>query len=70
MKKRFTFLLVLLFIGNALFAQNSTQGKEFWLSFMRNGYQYNGTNWVETQVMVSAKWLVAVRSAILALRGR
>ena len=55
MKKRLTFLLVLLFIGNALFAQNSTQGKEFWLSFMRNGYQYNGTNWVETQVMVSAK---------------
>lgn len=55
MKKRITLLLALLFMGVSLLAQNSTQGKEFWFSFMKNGYQFNGQEWVETQVMVSAK---------------
>ena len=55
MKKRFTLSLVLLFIGVSLLAQNSTQGMEFWFSFMENGYKYNAGNWVENNVMVSAK---------------
>lgn len=58
MKKRFTLSLVLLFIGVSLFAQNSTQGKEFWFSFMQNGYrQYHSSypEWVELTVMVTAK---------------
>ena len=55
MKKRFTLSLVLLFISVSLFSQNSTQGMEFWLSFMQNGYQHNGGDWVYTQVMISAK---------------
>ena len=41
-------------------AQNvSTQGKEFWVSFMTNGYRTNTADtvpaWVKTQVLVSAK---------------
>lgn len=54
--KRTLIILVVLLLGS-LFAtaQNSTQGKEFWFSFMCNGYEHNGENWVETQVMVSAK---------------
>lgn len=50
-------LLIILFISFGLMAvaQNSTQGKEFWFSFMQNGYKYNNGHWVETQVMVSAK---------------
>ena len=55
MKKRFTFLLILLFMGVSLFAQNSTQGMEFWFSYMENGYKYNGGDWVENTVMISAK---------------
>ena len=39
------------------FAQNtSTQGKEFWLSFMHNGFKDHITGgWVTTQVLISAK---------------
>ena len=55
MKKRFTLLLVLLFIGVSLFAQNSTQGMEFLFSYMENGYKYNGGAWVDNTVMISAK---------------
>lgn len=58
MKKRFALLSFLLFIGVFVFAQNSTQGKEFWFSFMHNGFKYNNPHnspWVETQVMISAK---------------
>ena len=55
MKKRFTLLSFLLFIGIFVFAQNSTQGTEFWFSFMHNGYKENNGTWVETQVMISAK---------------
>ena len=55
MKKRFALLSFLLFIGISAFAQNSTQGTEFWFSFMHNGYKENEGTWVETQVMISAK---------------
>ena len=49
-------LWLLLLLGVSTWAQNSTQGKEFWFSFMENGYKVNGwDDWVETQVMVSAK---------------
>lgn len=38
------------------FCQNSTQGTEFWLSFMTNGYQFHPEGgWVKNQVMVSAQ---------------
>lgn len=36
-------------------AQNSTQGKEFWFSYLENGYKYNGGEWVDNTVMISAK---------------
>ena len=55
MKKRFTLSLVLLYISISLFAQNSTQGMEFWFSYMENGYKYNGGAWVDNTVMISAK---------------
>ena len=55
MKKRFALLLVLLFMGISLFAQNSTQGTEFWFSYMENGYKYNDRAWVDNTVMISAK---------------
>lgn len=55
MKKRFTLVLILLFIGVSLFAQNSTQGMEFWFSYMENGYKYNGGDWIDNTVMISAK---------------
>lgn len=54
--KRFLIILVALLLGSHFAAaQNSTQGKEFWFSFMCNGYEHNGEDWVETQVMISAK---------------
>ena len=39
------------------FAQNtSTQGKEFWLSFMHNGFKdHTQGGWITTQVLISAK---------------
>jgi PKD repeat protein len=41
----------------ALFPQNtSTQGKEFWLSFMHNGFKdHTSGGWVVNQVLISAK---------------
>lgn len=33
----------------------STQGTEFWVSFMGNGYKTNDGNWVLTQVLVSGE---------------
>ena len=54
--KKVTLLCLALLAGMSAWAQNSTQGTEFWFSFMENGYKVNGWNdWVETQVMVSAK---------------
>ena len=58
MKKKSTLLLLLIFAAFSMItAQNSSQGKEFWISFMQNGYrEYDGnlTSWVENTVMVSA----------------
>lgn len=56
MKKSLIFGLLLIFNISA-WAQNSTQGKEFWFSFMKNGYKYNGSveGWVSNTVMISAK---------------
>jgi len=59
--KRFKILLLVVCIGFALpefaFAQNtSTQGKEFWLTFMHNGYkEHQLGGWVTNQVLISAK---------------
>lgn len=56
MKKRYVFSFLMLFWGMSLLAQNSTQGTEFWFSYMENGYKYNGgLGWVDNTVMVSAK---------------
>ena len=53
--KRILLILMFLFAGLMASAQISTQGKEFWFSFMQNGYKENGGVWVETQVMIVAK---------------
>ena len=58
MKRRV--LIGLFLVGMSLLAwpQSSTQGKEFWFSFMQNGYRHydnNHSDWVETTVMISAK---------------
>ena len=53
--KRIIFTMVLLLGGLFAMAQNSTQGMEFWFSYMENGYKYNGGAWVDNTVMVSAK---------------
>ena len=57
MKRKTMLSLLLLFAAFSMTAQNSSQGKEFFISFMQNGYQYyEGDNpWVENTVMVSAK---------------
>ena len=60
---KFTFLIaaVLFFVTSASFAQStSTQGTEFWVSFMTNGHKYhssapNGGDWILTQVLISGK---------------
>lgn len=50
-------VLLLLLVTTQTFAQNtSTQGKEFWLTFMQNGYkEHPDGGWIETQVLISAK---------------
>ena len=56
--KRLLILWMLLAAGLSAMAQSSSQGKEFWFSFMQNGYKYyNSANpeWVELTVMISAK---------------
>ena len=55
MKKSIALSVLLLLACMAVIAQNSTQGTEFWFSFMENGYKYNGGSWVENNVMISAK---------------
>ncbi len=51
------FILSGLFALPASFSQNtSTQGKEFWLSFMHNGFKDHASGgWVINQVLISAK---------------
>ena len=50
-------MMAFCFAQPASIAQNtSTQGKEFWLSFMHNGFRdHTLGNWVTTQVLISAK---------------
>ena len=55
-------ILVVLFSASfPSFAQDaSTQGTEFWVSFMSNGHKYhpqapNDGNWILTQLLISAK---------------
>ena len=56
MKRICTILIVLLLGCLYATAQNSTQGMEFWFSYMENGYKNNGgTGWVDNTVMISAK---------------
>ena len=54
-----TILVVILVTGLSmpLFSQSSsTQGKEFWLSFMHNGYrEHTSGGWITNQVLISAK---------------
>lgn len=58
-----TFLMIaaLFSATSSLFAQDaSTQGTEFWVSFMSNGHKYhtnapNNGNWILTQVLISGK---------------
>ena len=54
--KLIVFILIFVSIPS-LFAQNtSTQGKEFWLTFMHNGFKdHTEGGWVTTQVLISAK---------------
>lgn len=45
LKRLFFCFFVLFFVGFSAFAQTpTTQGTEFWLSFMRNGYRKTGAN--------------------------
>ena len=55
--KRSILITVILFSSLFMVAQNSTQGMEFWFSYMENGYKYNGSvaGWVDNTVMISAK---------------
>ena len=60
MKRIRIFVIGFLLFGLCLpaaFAQNtSTQGKEFWLSFMHNGFRdHTQGGWVINQVLISAK---------------
>ena len=63
MKRSKAILLSLLFLVMLIPASHaqdlSTQGKEFWLSFISNGFKYHPnippSGWVRVQLMVSAK---------------
>lgn len=54
-------LVVLILLTSSAFAQNaSTQGTEFWVSFMTNGHKYhnaapNNGDWILTQLLISGK---------------
>ena len=54
--KTIWFLVALASVTMPAFAQEpTTQGKEFWVSFLTNGYQYNPEEWLRIQLLVSAK---------------
>lgn len=59
--KLLTLILLMGLLSQAVVAQDaSTQGTEFWLSFMSNGHKYhpdapNNGNWVLIQVLISGK---------------
>ena len=51
-----TLLFACLFALPLAFSQDiSTQGTEFWVSFMGNGFKTNGSGYVLTQLMISSK---------------
>ncbi len=49
------FIVCFIALPSAFSQDISTQGTEFWVSFMGNGYKTNDGNWVLTQVLVSGK---------------
>ena len=59
--KRFRYFVIIILISclglpTALAQNTSTQGKEFWLSFMHNGFKdHDLGGWVINQVLISAK---------------
>lgn len=58
--KTLLLLLITLALATPSFAQDATtQGKEFWLSFIANGFKYHpdvsSSGWVRVQLIVSAK---------------
>ena len=56
--KRILIFLMLFAAALSTMAQSSSQGKEFWFSFMQNGHRHYNNNmvdWVELTVMISAK---------------
>ncbi len=55
--KTIVLLILVTCLGMPMSAQNtSTQGKEFWLSFMQNGFRNHPEGyWITTQVLISAK---------------
>ena len=53
--KRIITSVICLLSGLFATAQNSTQGMEFWFSYMENGYKHNVGNWVDNTVMISAE---------------
>lgn len=55
MKRRIITTVIFLLGSLCTMAQNSTQGMEFWFSYMENGYKYNNAGWVDNTVMISAK---------------
>ena len=55
MKTRVLLLASLVVMSLSVWSQNSTQGLEFWFSYMENGYKYNNGDWVDNTVMISAK---------------
>ena len=58
MKRNKTILILLCLLSLALpvFAQDiSTQGTEFWVSFMGNGYRTVNSSYIYTQVLISGK---------------
>ena len=56
MRRELPILMFLLLVSMTAWTQTTTQGTEFWLSFMMNGYRYNnGSTWVYNNVMISAE---------------
>ena len=61
LKAIFIFIAALLLIQTSAKAQEATtQGTEFWVSYMTNGHKYisnapNNGNWILTQLLISAK---------------
>lgn len=56
LKKTILILLLALIMPKAFAQESSTQGKEFWVSYMGNGFKDNHfPSYVDTQLLISAK---------------